>query len=879
MARGKTSAGARPSAADVADLDEAAAKAELERLAHQITHHDRLYYQADAPEISDAEYDALRRRNEAIETRFPQLVRADSPSRRVGAAPVDGFGKVRHRVPMLSLSNAFADEDVSDFVDRIRRFLKIEAAAPLAFTAEPKIDGLSISIRYEGGRLVEAATRGDGAEGENVTANVRTIAEIPHRLKGGHIPDVIDVRGEIYLGHADFARLNAEQERTGGKIFANPRNAAAGSLRQLDPAVTARRPLRFFAYAWGEASTLPADTQSGVVHAFARWGLPVNPLMRVCTSNDALLAFYREMAEQRARLGYDIDGVVYKLDRLDLQARMGFVSRSPRWAIAHKFPAEQATTVLEAIDIQVGRTGALTPVAKLAPVTVGGVVVSNATLHNEDEIRRKDIRVGDTVVVQRAGDVIPQAVRVVEERRPKGPEPYRFPTQCPACGSHAVREVDERTGEMDAVRRCTGGLVCPAQRVERLKHFVSRNAFDIEGLGEKHIQAFFADGLITAPQDIFTLQRRDGEQVSRIAEREGWGEQSAKKLFAAIEARRRIPLDRFIFALGIRHVGETTARLIARHFETCDRFSEFFRSLGPRRHEIWHRAISSSVSPFRRVVSIVVGQEMSPDELANLVRGAYRGENYARHSIRYLKGIGPVLARKFTRDLYREVRLHLPDTSVHEIYWLQEALRLEHLTPARLEKIEIENGGVHFASLLEKAIVGCMESWRSFLANSEGDFAVARHRATRSPELRDWPELSAYAEALMKQEFALVEDVAAIDGVGDVVAFAILDFFVEIKNVKVANELLKEVSPTPMEAVSTMSRVSGKTVVFTGGLNTMTRDEAKAQAERFGAKVSTSVSKKTDYVFAGADAGSKLAKARELGVTVLTEDEWIALTG
>jgi DNA ligase (NAD+) len=494
-------------------------------------------------------------------------------------------------------------------------------------------------------------------------------------------------------------------------VFANPRNAAAGSLRQLDPAVTARRPLRFFAYAWGEATMLPADTQSSVVGAFARWGLPINPLLRVCQSAQEMLAYYRDMGERRARLGYDIDGVVYKLDRLDLQERMGFVSRSPRWAIAHKFPAEQATTVLLGVDIQVGRTGALTPVAKLAPVTVGGVVVSNATLHNEDEIKRKDIRVGDTVVVQRAGDVIPQVVRVVAEKRPEGAEPFAFPTVCPACGSHAVREVDEKTGEMDAVRRCTGGLVCPAQRVERLKHFVSRNAFDIEGLGEKHIQAFHDDGVITAPQDIFTLQRRDGQHGPRIAEREGWGEQSAKKLFAAIDARRHVTLDRFIFALGIRHVGETTARLLARAYGSAQAFCD------------------------------------------------------------------------------------------------------------------------------------------------------------------------AMIEAGKDKETEAFRDLDNIAGIGETVAEAIAEFFAEPHNVAVVDALLAEVTPEPLEAVDTSSPIAGKTVVFTGTLERLTRGEAKAQAERLGAKVAGSVSKKTDYVVAGSEAGSKLAKARELGVKVLTEDEWIALIG
>jgi DNA ligase (NAD+) len=694
----------------VADLSQARAKDELQRLATLIRHHDELYYRQDAPEVSDAEYDALRLRSEAIEARFPKLARSDSPSRRVGAAPAEGFGKVRHRVPMLSLGNAFDSEDVTGFVERVHRFLGLKPEARLDFTAEPKIDGLSISIRFRGGRLVEAATRGDGTEGENVTKNVMTIAEIPHRLKGRKVPEVIDVRGEIYMAHADFARLNAEQGAVGAKVFANPRNAAAGSLRQLDAAITAARPLKFFAYAWGEASELPADTQAGVYEVFAKWGLPVNPLVRICTGAEQLLAYYAALSEERATLPYDIDGVVYKVNRLDLQARLGFVSRSPRWAIAHKFPAQQAITILNDIEIQVGRTGALTPVAKLEPVTVGGVVVSNATLHNEDEIKRKDVRIGDTVVVQRAGDVIPQIVGIVAGKRPKGAKPYRFPTRCPVCGSHAVRETNEKTGKVDVVRRCTGGLICAAQRVERLRHFVSRNAFDIEGLGEKHIQAFYDDKIIQSPEDIFTLAARDAHAKTKLEEREGWGPQSAAKLFAAIAARRRIALDRFIFALGIRHVGETTGRLLARFYGTIDAF------------------------------------------------------------------------------------------------------------------------------------------------------------------------MAAMRDAAEGKESDAFKELDAIEGIGEVVAEAIADFFAEPHNVRVVEDLLKEVSPQPLPARDTASAVAGKTVVFTGTLETLTRSEAKAQAERLGAKVAGSVSKKTDYVVAGADSGSKLTKARELGVNVIDEQEWARLT-
>lgn len=703
----------KPAPRPVEKLSPAEAAAELERLAAEIAHHDRLYYQADAPEISDAEYDELRLRNDAIEARFPDLVRPDSPSRRIGAPAAETFAKVRHRVPMLSLGNAFDNDEVAEFAARVRRFLSLKADEPLAFTAEPKIDGLSISIRYEKGHLVEAATRGDGTEGENVTANVRTIREIPKKLKAARIPAVAEVRGEIYLGHADFAALNAAQAKAGGKVFANPRNAAAGSLRQLDATITAARPLRFFAYAWGEMSEMPADTQYGMVEAFGKWGLPINPLMRLCASGEEMLAFYKEIAERRASLGYDIDGVVYKVNRLDLQDRLGFVSRSPRWAIAHKFPAEQAMTILRAIDIQVGRTGALTPVAKLEPVTVGGVVVSNATLHNEDEIARKDIRIGDTVVVQRAGDVIPQIVQVIVEKRPPRTRKYEFPKTCPVCGSHAVREADESPGAGGVVRRCTGGLVCAAQAKERLKHFVSRLAFDIEGLGEERIELFFQEGLIRQPADIFTLEARDKASATPLAERKGFGEKSVENLFRAIDARRAIALDRFIFALGIRYVGETTAKDLARAFRT----------------------------------------------------------------------------------------------------------------------------------------------WEAFRAAAE-------------------------AAAEGGKESEAYRDIDDIEGIGETVVDALVDFFSEPHNVKALDDLLAHVKVTAFaHPAAVASPVTGKTVVFTGKLERMGRSEAKAQAERLGAKVSGSVSAKTDYVVAGADAGSKLTNAEKLGVTVLTEDEWLALIG
>ncbi len=691
-------------------LSEDEAASELERLAGEIARHDEAYYREDAPVVSDAEYDALRQRNDLIEARFPHLIRPDSPSRRVGAAPSEKFAKVRHRVPMLSLANAFDEGDVADFVARIRRFLGLEADEPVQCTAEPKIDGLSMSLRYEDGRFVQGATRGDGIEGEDVTANLRTIGDIPQRLKGDGFGRVMEVRGEVYMTHADFARLNERQVADGKPPFANPRNSAAGSVRQLDPAVTAGRPLRFFAYAWGEVDKLPADSQWGVYEAFRRWGLPTNPLMKLVGSVEEMTAFHADVETRRAGLGYDIDGVVYKVNRLDLQERLGFVSHSPRWAIAHKFAAERATTVLEGIEIQVGRTGALTPVARLKPVTVGGVVVSNATLHNEDEIARKDVRIGDTVVVQRAGDVIPQIVEVIADQRPKGAEPFEFPTLCPACGSHAVREVNERTGKVDAVRRCTGGLICPAQRVERLKHFVSRNAFDIEGMGDKVIHAFYDDGLIASPQDIFSLQERDQRALKKLKDREGWGETSVKNLFAAIEARRSIGLDRFIYALGIRHVGETTGRLLARSFGDIDSFV------------------------------------------------------------------------------------------------------------AQMERI------------------------------ATGD---AQARA----------------------------ELDAIDGIGNAVADALAGFFGEPHNVTVVEALKDAVRVEPLEAVDSGSAVAGKTVVFTGALERMTRDEAKSMAERLGAKVAGSVSSKTDLVVAGPGAGSKLKKASELGIEMIDEDEWLRRTG
>ncbi|MCC0005995.1 MAG: NAD-dependent DNA ligase LigA [Methylobacteriaceae bacterium] len=683
------------------------ARAEHMLLGAEIAEHDRRYYQDDAPTISDSDYDALRRRYEALEAAFPELHAAESLTRKVGAAPSQKFAKAKHAVPMLSLGNVFSDEEVHEFVARVRRFLGLKDEAPLAFTAEPKIDGLSCSLRYERGELVTAATRGDGFEGEDVTANVRTIAEVPHRLKGD-VPAVLEARGEVYMNRADFAVLNERQAEQAKMIYANPRNSAAGSLRQIDAGVTAERPLRFFAYAWGEVSEMPAKTQAGMLDFLHQAGFVTNRLTKLCHSADEMIAHYRAIEQRRSSLGYDIDGVVYKVDDLSFQERLGFVSRAPRWAVAHKFPAEQAKTVLRAIDIQVGRTGALTPVARLDPVTVGGVVVQNATLHNEDEIARKDIRVGDTVVIQRAGDVIPQVVEVLLDKRPHGAHAYKFPHTCPACGSAAVREMDDK-GEEDVVRRCTGGLICPAQAVERLKHFCSRLAMDIEGLGDKQIELFYEKGLIKTPADIFTLQKRSEAGEFDLTQWEGFGETSVRNLFASIEQRRQIPLNRFIFALGIRRIGETNARRLARHFGTF------------------------------------------------------------------------------------------------------EALR-----------------------------------------------AAARH-ASEGSEAR--------------------EEINNIDGVGDVVAEAVADFFIEEHNETALDALLREVEPQPMEAVANDSPVAGKTVVFTGSLERLTRDEAKAQADRFGAKVSGSVSKKTDLVVAGPGAGSKLTKAQELGIEVISEDEWFRRTG
>ena len=680
------------------DLTEPEARAELERLAAEIAHHDRAYHERDTPEIGDAEYDALRQRNAAIEARFPALIRPDSPSRRVGGAPDTGFAKLRHRVPMLSLDNAFGTADFEEFIARAQRFLGL--TGPMRCVAEPKIDGLSINLTYEHGMFTRGATRGNGTEGEDVTANLRTMRSVPERLPG-HTPALIEIRGEVFMTKTDFLALNERQAAAGDKVFANPRNAAAGGLRQLDPRITATRPLSLFAYARGEASEPVGETHWDLLRQLRDWGFTVNPLSRLVHDTAEAEAFQNEINTQRSALEYDIDGVVYKIDDQALQRRLGFAGRAPRWAVAWKFPAERAATVLRAIHIQVGRTGALTPVAELEPVNVGGVLVARATLHNGDEIARKDIRVGDTVVLQRAGDVIPQIVSVLTEHRLPDSAPYVYPEICPVCGSHAVRAPGE------VVRRCTGGLICPAQRVERLIHFVSRAAFDIDGLGEKSIREFFEAGWLHGPADVFTLPERQDE----IAKRKDWGRVSARNLTRAIEARRRIPLERLIYSLGIRRIGEANAKLLARHYGT---------------YAQWRDGM---------IAATIVGSE-------------------ARSTLGVILGIGPTIAE----------------------------------------------------------------------------------------ELADF--------------FAEPRNVATLDAL--------------------AAQLTIEDAATPDTADSPLS---GKIIVFTGTLETMTRPEAKSRAEALGAKVTDSVSKKTDLVVTGADAGSKARRAAELGVRTVTEAEWRDMAG
>lgn len=685
------------------DTDLEDARARHKKLAEKIRHHDVLYHQKDKPEISDADYDKLRQELEQIENKYPELVTKDSPTQTVGAKVAGGFKKVRHAAPMLSLSNAFEEQDVVDFLDGIRRFLKLADDAPICIAAEPKIDGLSCSLRYEKGKLVMAATRGDGTEGEDITNNVRTMKDVPQEIKGKDVPDVLEVRGEIYFRRDDFLKLNEAQEKAGKQIFANPRNAAAGSVRQLDHSITATRPLKFFGYAVGEVSERISDTQDGIRKKLQGWGFPQAEPQAVCDDVKCIMAYYTKILEKRAALPYDIDGVVYKVNDLNWQERLGFVSRAPRWATAHKFPAEQAVTILKKISIQVGRTGALTPVADLEPVTVGGVVVSRATLHNEDEIKRKDIREGDHVLIQRAGDVIPQVLGVQLDKRPKNSKPFEFPDHCPICESKAVRD------EGEVVKRCTGGLICPAQAVERLKHFVSRNAFDIDGLGSKIIEEFFSEGLIKTPADIFRLEAKDKKSLTPLRAREGWGDLSARNLFQAINDRRTIAFDRFIYALGIRQVGEATAKKLAATYGTPDAWIESMK-------------------------------------------------------------------------------------------------------------------------------------------------------------------------AAQKQDSDAYNDLLNIHDVGESVAEDILAFFAEKHNRDAVKDLLDQINVQPYEAPKSVSSpVTGKTVVFTGTLPTLSRAEAKAKAESLGAKVAGSVSSKTDYVIAGEDAGSKLKVARELNITILSEEDWLKL--
>ncbi|RFC66525.1 NAD-dependent DNA ligase LigA [Fulvimarina endophytica] len=811
----------------VEDLDEAEARAELERLAGVIAQHDAAYYQNDAPTVTDADYDALRRRNLAIEARFPNLVREDSPSGRVGAAPSTTFAKVRHSVPMLSLDNAFTEEDVADFARRVRRMLKLSESDRLGITAEPKIDGLSLSLRYEKGKLKTAATRGDGTEGEDVTANARMVDDIPVTIEDA--PDVFEVRGEVYMAHADFAALNARQEEAGKPRFANPRNAAAGSLRQKDASVTKSRPLRFFAYAWGEASELPGRTQTEVVEAIGRFGFQINPLMQRFETIDGLIEHYRQIEENRAGLGYDIDGVVYKVDDLELQAELGFVSRFPRWAIAHKFAAERATTVLQGIDVTTGRTGALNPIARLEPVTVGGVVVSNATLHNEDYIAGidadgetirpsgLDIRIGDTVVVQRAGDVIPQIVDVVAEKRPEGAKPFDFPTHCPVCGSNAVREMNPRTQRPDSKRHCTAGLTCPAQGREGLKHLVSRQAFDIDGLGDTLVEALFDAGLLRQPADIFTLDfeatkslleeralaarrereaaedeaaRAEGREVKERKEERAYDyTKSTQNLFAGIDARRSVPLERFIFGLGIPNVGETTAKALARHFDDVE--------------------------------GLIEGVDAAAKGMP--------GDAWLELS--QLKGIG--------------------EKSFEQLLSLgEDKLADETYDPTRDPQ------------------AGLNVTRRKSLKDRFGEPAAIRDAIRAGKEAAPKP---AYLE------------LTADGDIGTVATQSLVNFFAEQHNREAVSALLGAGVSTFNErrakGPDVDSPVAGLTIVFTGSLEKMTREEAQEMAEALGAKTSGSVSRKTDLVVAGPGAGSKLKKAAELGIEVIDEAGWFARIG
>jgi DNA ligase (NAD+) len=778
------------------------AEAELGRLAEQIAAHRTAYYEHDAPHITDAEYDALERRNLLIEQRFPALVRDDSPNKSVGSAGAAKFGKITHAVAMLSLDNAFSDEDVHDFVGRAARFLGLDEQASIACTAEPKIDGLSLCVRYENGVLVNAATRGDGRVGEDVTANVLTIPSVPRNLGGSNWPDILEVRGEVYLSHSAFAALNDAQIAAGLPLYANPRNAAAGSLRQLDPAITAKRPLSFFAYAWGEVSAPFASTQMEAVTALKNWGFQTNDDMVVCATQEDLIAHYRSLGERRAELGYDIDGVVYKVNDLALQERLGIVTRFPRWAIAHKFPPERAVTVLDAIDIQVGRTGAMTPVARLKPVTVGGVVVSNATLHNEDFIAGKaldrasgspvrggkDLRVGDHVVIQRAGDVIPQIVDVLLEKRAPDSAAFVFPRVCPC----PLKTPVVRQGEgddADVVQRCSGEFACPFQRLGHLELFVSRKAFDIDGLGPKQLQDFFELGLVKEPADIFELSRHRNV----LEGRDGYGDTSLTKLFAAIDARRTIDLARFIFALGARHVGETTGGVLARTY--------------------------GSWAGFKAALDEATAGKPGP------VYSAFT----------QIDGLGPK-ALETMLDKVAHGQVHVEADLFGETATLLSAA-----------------GFVGLNARAKDGLSAAYPKWHDFME-------AARTAADQRP----------------KQAYIAF---AAVDGLGPVATDSLISFFAEPHNRDVVDRLLAHVTPRDAEKPASDSPVAGLTIVFTGSLETMTRDEAKAQATRLGAKVAGSVSAKTDIVVAGPGAGSKLAKASELGVRVMTEAEWATFIG
>ncbi|SMH55949.1 BRCA1 C Terminus (BRCT) domain-containing protein [Maritimibacter sp. HL-12] len=862
----------------VSDLEAHQAEAELARLADLLDRANQAYHTEDAPEISDAAYDAAKLRNAEIEARFPDLKRPDSPTERVGAATAPGFAKVRHALRMLSLANAFDAHDLTDFDAGVRSFLGLAPDAPLAYTAEPKIDGLSLSLRYEGGKLVQAATRGDGSEGENVTANARTIAEIPQSLTDA--PEVLEVRGEVYMSHADFAALNERQAAAGQKTFANPRNAAAGSLRQLDANITAARPLHFFAYAWGEISAPLADTQSGAIDRLASLGFATNPLTKRCQSRDEMLAHYGDIEAQRATLPYDIDGVVYKVDDLALQARLGYRSTTPRWAIAFKFPAEKAWTWLEAIDIQVGRTGALSPVARLHPVTVGGVVVSNATLHNEDyiagrdskgnEIRGgKDIRVGDWVEVYRAGDVIPKISDVDLARRPEDAAPYAFPSTCPECGSQAVRE------EGDAVRRCTGGMICPAQAVEKLKHFVSRGAFDIDGLGAKQVEMFYNLGWVEHASDIFLLESQYGNALREL---EGWGEISATNLFGAIDQRRSVELPRFIFALGIPNVGEEIARDLAKYHGTWAAIEKTNEDVRRARIELaketWDVAGRRGDVRWLEVVETV--NELREFEL-DFWNELFKFKGVA--GIGLLGNLRTVLGRR------------LDDISGDQAAQIFErTFKNTKSYPDKYEKALSEFGNIaNFAETLREKADALRFRWsrlssllhasrpEELWANPRGSSAVS---TASSHHIGGWSLASKILEKHVEEDSKVCSLLLPLVGRGQVVVDSIIRFLENDENKNEIRRLLKQVEPKEfVQSIDTESSIFGKTLVFTGTLEKMTRAEAKARAEALGAKVAGSVSAKTDLLIAGPGAGSKAKKASELGVETIDEDGWLALIG